>query len=82
MEKLTVPGSSNLNLSFSGAQKKKIFVKKMKEKCVAFCFIKLNANRFLQNHWGESDVSVQKFGLFFQSLYLLTLFPAEAIAIK
>ena len=47
VEKLTVPGSCNLNLSFSGVQKKKFFVKKMKEKRVTFCFIKLNANRFL-----------------------------------
>ena len=39
--------SSNLNLSFSGVQKKIFFVKKMKEKRVTFCFIKLNANRFL-----------------------------------
>ena len=47
VEKVTVPGSSNLNLSFSGVQKEKFFVKKMKEKRVTFCFIKLNANRFL-----------------------------------
>ena len=60
-ERLTVPGSSNLNLSFSRTQKKS-FVKKMKENCVTFCFIKLNANRFLQNHRGKSDVSVQKSG--------------------
>ena len=32
----------------------------MKEKCVTFCFIKLNANRFLQNHRGKGDSSVQK----------------------
>ena len=42
VEKLTVPGSSNLNLSFSGGQQK-VSVKKIKEKCVTFCFIKLNA---------------------------------------
>ena len=30
-------------------------------------FIKLNANRFLQNHRGKGDFSVQKLGLFFQS---------------
>ena len=41
MEKLTISGSNNLNLSFSGAHLKD--VKKMKEKCVTFCFIKLNA---------------------------------------
>ena len=41
-KKLTVPDSSNLNLSFSG-HKKKFSVKKMKAKCVIFCFIKLNA---------------------------------------
>ena len=33
--KITVPGSSNLILSFSGAQKT-FWVKKMKEKCVSF----------------------------------------------
>ena len=54
----------------------------MKEKCVTFSFIKLTANKFLQNYWGKGDFSVQKLGLFFQSLYLLTLFPAEAIAMK
>ena len=32
----------------------------MKEKCVTFCFIKLNANRFLQNYRGKGDSSVQK----------------------
>ena len=41
VEKLTVPGSSNLNLSFSGARQK-VLCKKMKEKCVTFCFIKFN----------------------------------------
>ena len=41
-EKHTVPGSSNINLSFSRGQQKAC-VKKMKEKCVTFCFIKLNA---------------------------------------
>ena len=57
-------------------------LKKMKEKCVTFSFIKLTANKFLQNYWGKGDFSVQKLGLFFQSLYLLILFPAEAIAMK
>ena len=42
MEKLTVPGSGNLNLSFLAGQQK-ICVKKIKEKSVTFCFIKLNA---------------------------------------
>ena len=42
VEKLTVPGSSNLNSSFSGTQKK-FCVKSMKEEYVTFCFIKLNA---------------------------------------
>ena len=42
VEKLAVPGSSNLNSSFSGTQKK-FCVKNMKEKYVTFCFIKLNA---------------------------------------
>ena len=41
---------SNLNLSLPGAQINFFFVKKMKEKCATFCYIKLNANRFLQNH--------------------------------
>ena len=67
MDKITVRGSSNLNLSFSGAQKKKFCVRKMKEKCVTFCFIKLNADRFLQNHRGKGDFSLQELGLFFQS---------------
>ena len=67
MENSTVPGSSNLNLSFSGGTEKKFFIKKMKEKWVTFCFIKVNANRFLQNHRGKGDVSVQKLGLFLQS---------------
>ena len=40
VEKLTVLGSSNLNLSFSGTQQK---VKKMKGKCVTFCFITVYA---------------------------------------
>ena len=40
VEKLTVHGSSNLN--FKG-HSKKFCVKKMKEKWVTFCFIKLNA---------------------------------------
>ena len=39
-EKRTVPGSSNLNLSFSGAQQK-FFAREMKEKGVRFCFLKL-----------------------------------------
>ena len=65
MEKLIVPGSSNLNLKFSGPQKKSC-VKKIKENCVTFCSIKLNANRFLQNHRGKGDLSVQKLVLFFQ----------------
>ena len=42
VEKLTLPGSSNLNLSFSGPQQK-LMCKNMKEKCVIFCFLKLNA---------------------------------------
>ena len=54
----------------------------MKKKSVTFCFIKLNANRFLQNHREKGDVSVKKLGLFFQSEYLLTLFPAEAVAMN
>ena len=36
--KLTLPGISNSNLSFSGAQQ--FCVKKIKEKCVTFCFIR------------------------------------------
>ena len=38
--------------------------------------------RFLQNHWGKGNFSAQKLDLFFQSSYLLTLFPAEAVAMK
>ena len=40
VKELTVPGSSNLDLSFQG---QKFYVKKMKEKCITFCFIKFNA---------------------------------------
>ena len=37
---------------------------------------------FLQNDWSKGDLSVHKVGLFFQtSQYLLTLFPAEAVAL-
>ena len=44
MEKLTFPGSRNLNSSFSGTQEKVLCSKKkLKEKCVALCFIKFNA---------------------------------------
>ena len=53
----------------------------MKEKRVILCFIKLHA-KVIQNHWGKGDFSVQKLGLFFQSQYLLTLLPAEAVAMK
>ena len=38
--------------------------------------------RLLQNHRRKDDFSVQKLDLFFQSQYLLTLFPAEAVAMK
>ena len=38
-----IPGSSNLNLSFSGAQQT-FWVRGMKEKCVIFCFPKLKSN--------------------------------------
>ena len=38
--------------------------------------------RFPQNHRGEGDFSAQKLDLFFQSSYLITLFPSEAVAIK
>ena len=37
---------------------------------------------FLQNYWEKGDFSVQKLSFFFQSQYLLTLFPAEAVAMK
>ena len=42
-------------------------VKKTKEKCTTFYFIKLNANRFLQNHLRKDGFPVQELGLFFQS---------------
>ena len=38
--------------------------------------------RFLQNYRRKGDFSVQKLGHFFQSQYLLKLFPAEAVAMK
>ena len=44
VEKLTGLGISNLNLIFC--------VKKMKEKCVTFCFIKLNA-KISPKSWGK-----------------------------
>ena len=53
----------------------------MKEKCFKFSYIKLN-QRFLQYHRGKGDFSVQKLGLLFRNQYLLTLFPAEAVAMK
>ena len=37
---------------------------------------------FLQNHRGKGDFSQQELYLFFQSKYLLTLFPAETVAMK
>ena len=36
----------------------------------------------LQSRLGKGDFYVQKIDLFFQSYYLLTLFPAEAVAMK
>ena len=39
MEKLTVPGSSNLNLSFSWAQKKKFFLKRCKKNVLPFVLL-------------------------------------------
>ena len=63
VEKLTVPGSSNLNSSFKG-HSKTFCVKKMEEKCVTFCFIKLNAT-VSPKSFGKGDFSVQKLGLFF-----------------
>ena len=50
MEKLTMPGSSNLKAS------KNICVKKMKEKSVTFTKGK---SKFLQNQREESDFSVE-----------------------
>ena len=50
MEKLTMPGSSNLNASTN------ICVKKMKEKSVTFTKGK---SKFLQNQREESDFSVE-----------------------
>ena len=44
MEKLTVRGSINLNLGYSGAKQNVLCKKKIKEKCATFCFVKLNAN--------------------------------------
>ena len=42
MEKLTVPGSANLNLSVSEAQQR-FCVRQIKEKCVTFYFYKSKA---------------------------------------
>ena len=42
VEKLTIPSSSDLNLIFSWTQQN-VCVKKMKEKCVIFFIINLNA---------------------------------------
>ena len=65
VDKLTMPGSTNLNFSFSGAQQK-FCVKEMKEKCVTFCFYKLKAKVSLKLLI-VGDFSVLKLGLFFQS---------------
>ena len=81
VEKLTVLDSSNLNLTFFQGHSKKFCVKKMKEKCVTFCFIKLNA-KIPPKSLGEGDFSVQTLGLFFQSYYLFRLFPAEVVAMS
>ena len=47
----------------------------MKEKCVTFCFLELEATSFLKSSYGG-------LGLFFQSYHLLTLFLTEAVAMK
>ena len=38
--------------------------------------------QFIQTHWGKGNFSLQKLNLFSQSFYLLTFFPAEAVAMK
>ena len=56
-----MPGSNNLNLSFPGAQQR---IKKLKEKCATFCFIKFSAKVSPKS---SGDFSVHRLGLFFQS---------------
>ena len=44
VEKLAVTGSSNLNLNLSLSRRQQnVLCLKLKEKCVTFCFILLNA---------------------------------------
>ena len=58
MEKLTVPGRSNLKEST------KICVKEMKEKSVT---LTKGKSKFLENKQREVEFSVENLGLFFQS---------------
>ena len=64
VEKLTVPGSSNLNLFFMGIAKR--FVLKRWKKNVLHFFIKFN-EKFSPKLWEKYDFPAQKLGLFFQS---------------
>ena len=66
MEKLTVSGSNNLNLSFSGAHQKIFILKRWKKNVLHFILLN-QLQRFLQNYRGKGDFSVQKLGVFFQS---------------
>ena len=56
-------------------------VEKDEINCVTLCFPKLNV-KISWKPSGKGNSSVQKLGLFFQSQYLLTFFPAETVAMK
>ena len=75
LEKRTVPSSSNLNLTFSG-HIKRFGVTKIKEKCVTFCFIKLNKNVSSKSS-GEGWLLCAEVKSLLQGQYLLTLFSAN-----
>ena len=53
-----------------------------KKRNVLYCVLLNYMQSFIQNHWGKGSFSMQELGLFFQSLYLLTLLAAEDIAMK
>ena len=61
----------------------KFCVKDLKEKSVKFSEIKSKEkSKFLRNHLGKGEFSVEKLGLFFQSYYLVIQLLAEAVAMK
>ena len=67
VEKLTVSDSSNLK-----AQHKVLCKRDERKTC----------NKFLQNHRGKGDFSVENLGLFFESQCLLTQLSFEVLAME